>query len=192
LHQAASSFFMGAFLGARAGWMGNLQVRFLEGWAPAMAPGYSTMFLFAQHGHNIPLLRRAPMKPVIDYELPFNVLPTEIDGIFSWDTFDFPLPFIQPNLCVGSVLTFAIDGTSHGLNLPVGSGHVSWNRRNSSQPQNQLLANRNIRDFVDVNRGATAPFFKPTRAIGCDQGWRTGLNHECDEEKPKMNCHTAP
>jgi hypothetical protein len=22
--------------------MGNLQVRFLEGWAPAMAPGYST------------------------------------------------------------------------------------------------------------------------------------------------------
>src|SRR5882757_8521843 len=24
--------------------MGNLQVRFLEGWAPAMAPGYSTKF----------------------------------------------------------------------------------------------------------------------------------------------------
>src|SRR6202030_4441768 len=24
--------------------MGNLQVRFLEGWAPAMAPGYSTRF----------------------------------------------------------------------------------------------------------------------------------------------------
>src|ERR1700722_18245044 len=24
--------------------MGNLQVRFLEGWAPAMAPGYSTIF----------------------------------------------------------------------------------------------------------------------------------------------------
>jgi hypothetical protein len=23
--------------------MGNLQVRFLEGWAPAMAPGYSTL-----------------------------------------------------------------------------------------------------------------------------------------------------
>jgi hypothetical protein len=23
--------------------MGNLQVRFLEGWAPAMAPGYSTI-----------------------------------------------------------------------------------------------------------------------------------------------------
>jgi len=23
--------------------MGNLQVRFLEGWAPAMAPGYSTV-----------------------------------------------------------------------------------------------------------------------------------------------------
>ncbi len=26
--------------------MGNLQVRFLEGWAPAMAPGYSTMWLW--------------------------------------------------------------------------------------------------------------------------------------------------
>jgi hypothetical protein len=25
--------------------MGNLQVRFLEGWAPAMAPGYSTVVL---------------------------------------------------------------------------------------------------------------------------------------------------
>ena len=25
--------------------MGNLQVRFLEGWAPAMAPGYSTIFV---------------------------------------------------------------------------------------------------------------------------------------------------
>jgi hypothetical protein len=25
--------------------MGNLQVRFLEGWAPAMAPGYSTKWL---------------------------------------------------------------------------------------------------------------------------------------------------
>ena len=25
--------------------MGNLQVRFLEGWAPAMAPGYSTLTL---------------------------------------------------------------------------------------------------------------------------------------------------
>ena len=25
--------------------MGNLQVRFLEGWAPAMAPGYSTVCL---------------------------------------------------------------------------------------------------------------------------------------------------
>jgi len=27
--------------------MGNLQVRFLEGWAPAMAPGYSTMWFLA-------------------------------------------------------------------------------------------------------------------------------------------------
>jgi hypothetical protein len=25
--------------------MGNLQVRFLEGWAPAMAPGYSTLIM---------------------------------------------------------------------------------------------------------------------------------------------------
>ena len=27
--------------------MGNLQVRFLEGWAPAMAPGYSTIWFLA-------------------------------------------------------------------------------------------------------------------------------------------------
>jgi hypothetical protein len=27
--------------------MGNLQVRFLEGWAPAMAPGYSTKCFWA-------------------------------------------------------------------------------------------------------------------------------------------------
>ena len=26
--------------------MGNLQVRFLEGWAPAMAPGYSTIIKY--------------------------------------------------------------------------------------------------------------------------------------------------
>ena len=29
--------------------MGNLQVRFLEGWAPAMAPGYSTVVRFIRH-----------------------------------------------------------------------------------------------------------------------------------------------
>jgi len=28
--------------------MGNLQVRFLEGWAPAMAPGYSTLIALRQ------------------------------------------------------------------------------------------------------------------------------------------------
>jgi hypothetical protein len=28
--------------------MGNLQVRFLEGWAPAMAPGYSTLIPLCQ------------------------------------------------------------------------------------------------------------------------------------------------
>src|SRR5216684_1892730 len=28
--------------------MGNLQVRFLEGWAPAMAPGYSTLIWLRQ------------------------------------------------------------------------------------------------------------------------------------------------
>jgi len=35
--------------------MGNLQVRFLEGWAPAMAPGHSTLTglqKIARHSQN--------------------------------------------------------------------------------------------------------------------------------------------
>src|SRR6266446_6668071 len=34
---------MGAFLECSSRMTGNLQVRFLEGWAPAMAPGHSTI-----------------------------------------------------------------------------------------------------------------------------------------------------
>jgi len=37
-YQAASSFFWGGAFGCSSRMMGNLQVRFLEGWAPAMAP----------------------------------------------------------------------------------------------------------------------------------------------------------
>jgi hypothetical protein len=33
--------------------MGNLQVRFLEGWAPAMAPGYSTLGIIS----GLPVIR---------------------------------------------------------------------------------------------------------------------------------------
>src|SRR5882724_11621906 len=33
--------------------MGNLQVRFLEGWAPAMAPGYSTLGITVAVGTTI-------------------------------------------------------------------------------------------------------------------------------------------
>src|SRR5258705_6145877 len=36
--------------------MGNLQVRFLEGWAPAMAPGYSYLIALRQ---SCPLFRRS-------------------------------------------------------------------------------------------------------------------------------------
>src|SRR5260221_4847865 len=36
--------------------MGNLQVRFLEGWAPAMAPGYSTLIALRQ---SCPVFRKS-------------------------------------------------------------------------------------------------------------------------------------
>jgi hypothetical protein len=41
LNQAASSFFRGGVFGCSSRMTGNLQVRFLEGWAPAMASGHS-------------------------------------------------------------------------------------------------------------------------------------------------------
>jgi len=48
LNQAASSFSGGVF------WVlepddGNLQVRFLKGWSPAMAPGHSTVMRLLPH-----------------------------------------------------------------------------------------------------------------------------------------------
>jgi len=48
--------------------MGNLQVRFLEGWAPAMAPGYST-------------LRITSGLPVILEELKKSLLPGSFQPI---------------------------------------------------------------------------------------------------------------
>src|SRR5260370_40057858 len=37
--------FQGGVFGCSSRMRGNLQVRFLEGWAPAMAPGYSTTWV---------------------------------------------------------------------------------------------------------------------------------------------------
>ena len=42
--------FQGGVFGCSSRMRGNLQVRFLEGWAPAMAPGYSTKSLLAAPG----------------------------------------------------------------------------------------------------------------------------------------------
>jgi hypothetical protein len=42
LNQTASSFFWGGVSECSSRMTGNLHVRFLEGWAPAMAPGHST------------------------------------------------------------------------------------------------------------------------------------------------------
>src|SRR5437870_1309851 len=39
--------------------MGNLQVRFLEGWAPAMAPGYSTLGITSRLPVTRPIARRS-------------------------------------------------------------------------------------------------------------------------------------
>ncbi len=50
MHQAASSFFQGGVFGCSSRMTGNLQVRFLEGWAPAMAPGHSTILGRASPG----------------------------------------------------------------------------------------------------------------------------------------------
>jgi hypothetical protein len=44
--------------------MGNLQVRFLEGWAPAMAPGYSTLMALCQ---SCPSFARNSLQTRIDF-----------------------------------------------------------------------------------------------------------------------------
>ena len=46
--------------------MGNLQVRFLEGWAPAMAPGYSTLIPFTS---GLPVIRQECSKTLTRIQL---------------------------------------------------------------------------------------------------------------------------
>jgi hypothetical protein len=53
--------------------MGNLQVRFLEGWAPAMAPGYSTIWFFGDfhfYGNRVRHFRGQRLQ---EQELPLQI-----------------------------------------------------------------------------------------------------------------------
>src|ERR1700719_1969216 len=49
--------------------MGNLQVRFLEGWTPAMAPGYSTIAGVATSRVRLAKVRGAPRTGEVHFEI---------------------------------------------------------------------------------------------------------------------------
>jgi hypothetical protein len=46
--------------------MGNLQVRFLEGWAPAMAPGYSSLGITSEIARDPPGIGASSETPTVE------------------------------------------------------------------------------------------------------------------------------
>ncbi len=69
--------------------MGNLQVRFLEGWAPAMAPGYSTVRAEHWGQHKQPEKNEHMFAPTPEAQ--FTGLPCRSGFCCITDTWETPL-----------------------------------------------------------------------------------------------------